>query len=173
MGCPDFFWRSAMPLETLGAATTGTPGTAVAPDPTPDAQWQQARNYVTEQLSRGKSEPEVVKSLVDGGWTQEQAAPFVRDAATALNVPRQAMLAQGAPAAGPSGAMRDIAMHVARKNMLVGGIWLVLGIVVTAGTYAAASNGGGTYVVTWGAIVFGGIQFLKGVFQFIGASGRR
>jgi hypothetical protein len=46
--------------------------------------------------------------------------------------------------------------------MLHGALWCGGGILVTVFTYAAAS-GGGTYVVAWGAIVFGAIQFFKGV----------
>jgi len=50
--------------------------------------------------------------------------------------------------------------------MLVGGLWCFGGTAVTVYTYSAAS-GGGTYVVAWGAIIFGGIQFLKGLTQFL------
>jgi hypothetical protein len=39
------------------------------------------------------------------------------------------------------------------------------GLIVTAVTYSNASNEGGTYVVAWGAIVFGGYQFIKGIYQ--------
>jgi len=55
------------------------------------------------------------------------------------------------------------------RNMVIGGLWCVGGILVTAITYGAASSGsgGGSYVIAWGAIVFGAIQFFKGVFQFI------
>ena len=52
------------------------------------------------------------------------------------------------------------------KNMLVGAAWCIGGTVITAVTYSTA-KGGGTYVVAWGAIVFGAIQFLKGLFQMI------
>jgi len=53
-----------------------------------------------------------------------------------------------------------------KKNMLVGVLWLVGGSLVTAATMSAAS-GGGAYVVAWGAILFGGIQFLRGLGQFM------
>lgn len=53
------------------------------------------------------------------------------------------------------------------KNMLYGALWCVGGLLVTFLTYSAASNGG-TYVVAWGAVIFGAIQFFKGVFQRIG-----
>jgi len=51
----------------------------------------------------------------------------------------------------------------ANKDMLWGAVWCVGGIIVTAATYSAASNGGGKYFVAWGAILFGGIQFVRGV----------
>jgi hypothetical protein len=52
-----------------------------------------------------------------------------------------------------------------QKNMLVGALWCIGGIVVTAVTYSNASTSGGTYFVAWGPVLFGGIQFLKGLFQ--------
>jgi hypothetical protein len=61
----------------------------------------------------------------------------------------------GCPAAAPPGGERDV---------LVGGLWLLGGITVTAVTYiAAAEQGGGRYIVAWGAMLFGGIQFLRGL----------
>jgi len=50
----------------------------------------------------------------------------------------------------------------AKKDMLFGALWCVGGIIVTAATYSAAS-GGGRYVVAWGAIIFGAIQFFRGL----------
>lgn len=65
------------------------------------------------------------------------------------------------------------AKSMGNKNMLVGALWCIGGIVVTAATYSAASSssGGGTYVVAWGAILFGGLQFLKGLFQALTVRG--
>jgi hypothetical protein len=50
------------------------------------------------------------------------------------------------------------------RNIIVGAAWCVGGIAVTALTYELAS-GGGVFVVAWGAILFGGIQFIKGLGQ--------
>ena len=52
----------------------------------------------------------------------------------------------------------------AASDIFFGLLWCVGGIVVTLVTYNAASNGG-TYIIAWGAILFGGIQFLKGLFH--------
>jgi hypothetical protein len=63
-----------------------------------------------------------------------------------------------------SGMETNIAAEGAR-NMLVGALWCIGGVVVTAATYSAVKESGGTYIVAWGAILFGGIQFFRGVFQ--------
>ncbi len=51
------------------------------------------------------------------------------------------------------------------KNMIYGALWCVGGIIVTAVTFSIASDRGGTYVVAWGAIAFGAIQFFRGLIQ--------
>jgi len=51
-----------------------------------------------------------------------------------------------------------------KRDMVVGGLWCLGGLIVTIGTYAFAS-GGGTYFVAWGAVIFGAIQFFKGLIQ--------
>jgi hypothetical protein len=52
--------------------------------------------------------------------------------------------------------------------MGVGSLICVVGIAITVGSYemAASSPGGGSYLLAWGAIVFGGVRFLKGVILF-------
>jgi hypothetical protein len=56
------------------------------------------------------------------------------------------------------------------RDVLHGALWLLLGIVVTAGTYVlAAESGGGRFIVMWGAMLFGGLQFLRGLI----AAGRK
>lgn len=53
----------------------------------------------------------------------------------------------------------------ASKDLIVGGLWFLGGISVTVITYSSASSGGGTYVVAYGAIIFGGIQFIRGLMR--------
>lgn len=50
-----------------------------------------------------------------------------------------------------------------RKNIIAGLVWMIVGISVTVFTYNKAS-GGGKYIIAWGAILFGFIQFMKGLF---------
>lgn len=49
--------------------------------------------------------------------------------------------------------------------MLVGGLICIGGILLTAITYSMVPKAGGTYVVFWGAVLFGGIRFLYGAFR--------
>ena len=69
-----------------------------------------------------------------------------------------------APNAAPAGYSPQNASAVAKanKDMVVGGIWFFGGLLVTVLTYGAAS-GGGSYVIAWGAIIFGGIQLFRGL----------
>lgn len=51
------------------------------------------------------------------------------------------------------------------NSAIIGLVIMIIGILVTVISYASASNSstGGTYVITWGAIVYGGIQFFRGL----------
>lgn len=52
---------------------------------------------------------------------------------------------------------------MAVRNMVIGGIICLVGVAITLGTYASATPGG-RFTVAWGAILFGGIQFMRGLF---------
>jgi len=47
------------------------------------------------------------------------------------------------------------------KSMLINGIIFIIGIAVTVVTYINVAERGGSYVVAWGAIVFGAFSFFK------------
>lgn len=102
--------------------------------------------FAAEQMKNGASAQQIQSMLVEKGLDQDSAATVVS------NLTR----------------MRSEAIYEAgKKNMLYGALWCIGGIVVTAATYSAAP-GGGTYVVAWGAIVFGAIQFFHGLIQSSG-----
>lgn len=62
----------------------------------------------------------------------------------------------------------------AKRHMIFGGMIFVVGLVITFGSYAAASesNGGGRFVMAWGAILFGAIRFLYGLVKLSSGSRR-
>ncbi len=107
-----------------------------------DKVYSFAANLMFEQE---KSATETKRILVEEGLREEDAEVVVTNL--------QNQLQQAKSEAG-------------NKNMLYGALWCIGGLVVTALTYSAASNGG-TYVVAWGAVLFGAIQFFKGVWQKI------
>ena len=53
-------------------------------------------------------------------------------------------------------------IETANKNILYGSLWFIGGLIVT---FRTMSLDGGTFIVTWGAIVFGGLQLIKGLIQ--------
>ncbi len=55
--------------------------------------------------------------------------------------------------------------QLGRRNMLFGGMWFVGGLIVTLGTMAMVSEGGGRFVIAWGAVIWGAIQFIRGKTQ--------
>ncbi|HUA62091.1 MAG TPA: hypothetical protein VML19_25260 [Verrucomicrobiae bacterium] len=63
----------------------------------------------------------------------------------------------------------EVTRKAALKNLTAGALWCVGGLIVTIATYAAASDGGGTYFIMWGPVIFGAIQFFKGLGQLMSA----
>lgn len=62
-------------------------------------------------------------------------------------------------------AMLAEAKAAASRMMAWGLVWLLGGALLTVGTYAAAASGE-MYGVFWGAIVFGGYRFLRGLYYY-------
>lgn len=99
-------------------------------------------SYAATLKDEGKSDKQIVNTLVEKGIEKEGAEIITKNINKAIEAKKEA----------------------GGKNMLYGALWCIGGIVVTAVTFSAAS-GGGTYIVAWGAIVFGAIQFFKGLIQ--------
>jgi hypothetical protein len=103
-----------------------------------------------------------------GGWNpQRMLAMACIEAGFGLGlgiIYRGMIASQTAPADG------------ALRNMGIGGAICAIGLAVTIVTYSAAASapGGGRYLVAWGAILFGGLQFLRGCVQWtVGAARER
>lgn len=81
----------------------------------------------------------------------------------------QALLAKGADAATASAIVEEIEVNIeaaeikrAKKDILWGSVWLAGGLIITGLSYYN-SGGGGGYVVTYGAIIIGAIQLIRGL----------
>jgi len=98
----------------------------------------------------------------------QYAAGLMKKGASPSEV-KSKLIAKGLDSASASIVVKNLSAarsRVATKNMLYGALWCIGGIIVTAITFSAAS-GGGRYVIAWGAILFGGIQFLRGLWQYL------
>src|SRR5258705_8440026 len=62
------------------------------------------------------------------------------------------------------GVPPKIERTVREKRILYGALWCAGGVLVTIITYISAlERGGGTYIIAWGAILFGAFQLLRGL----------
>lgn len=139
------------------------------------AAYNQAFTWAQRQLAAGVDPEALVAGLMKQGWP-EFPARQVLDAALTGAAPAAPVaprpVVQYASPARPA-AQRSYAAAASSgnhgRNMLIGGLVCGLGIAITVGTYSAASSGsGGSYTVCYGAMIFGGIQFIRGFFGWVG-----
>jgi hypothetical protein len=98
--------------------------------------------YAAGLMRQGKSNWQVEDALVAKGLSKDAAVTIVNNLSKIrTSATRQAAL----------------------KQMAIGAVICIIGLVVTFGTYSAAasSSKGGSYVVAWGAIIFGGLRFFR------------
>ena len=93
------------------------------------------------QLSEGVNASLVLADFIRVGWDQGVAADIVNRVKATLKEDR---------------------LEQANSDILKGSLWFVGGVIVTGGGYLL-TGGGGSYLVTFGAIIFGGYQLLKGL----------
>lgn len=99
-------------------------------------------NYAAQQLFEyNRSQQDVINLLMDRGLSYSDAKIVISN-----------LLEQ----------MEEERKSSRKKNMIFGLLWFVGGLAVTIFTYNAASDGG-TYVVAWGAMLWGIIQFFKSI----------
>lgn len=61
-----------------------------------------------------------------------------------------------------SGIDKEAYRKAVQKDFIIGGIALFLGILITAFTLLFYSIGGGFYIITWGAVLYGIIRIFRG-----------
>ncbi len=135
-------------------------------------QWQA---WTNAEVASGQTPAAVRTALISHGWADADADRLLAGVPQQPQQPwpgssaaQPATLSYQSPQAAADAeqwrhdAGRSAARDAASKNMLIGGLWCGGGLIVTIATYSAAS-GGGSYVVAWGAILFGGIQFMRGL----------
>lgn len=94
-------------------------------------------NYAaTLLINEGKTSSEVIDTLIQQGYDKDNAA-------TIVSTLEQQII--------------DAKKERAKKDMLYGGLWCI------GGTVATLANIG---FIFWGAIVFGGVQFFRGLINY-------
>ncbi len=107
-----------------------------------------------------------------GGAVYEHAAALVRAGKSTDDIHAD-LRARGLDEPAAAEVVRKVSgVHKAlkeagKRNMLCGAAWCIGGVLVTALSYGAAAHsmGGGSYIVAWGAVIFGAIQFFRGLGQ--------
>lgn len=120
-----------------------------------DESLHELAGYVLDCLNHGSQPADIRKSLVAKGLTDADAEAVVN----------QVLYHQSDGALGYDYRDIEAVRAAGRRNMAIGGIVCGIGLLVTLGTMAAAGEGGGRVVIAWGAIVFGAIQFFRGMGQ--------
>jgi len=119
---------------------------------------EQLSEYVAYSLANGKDEQWVVKELVKQGWHKEEAVQFVGSVGQQLKDYAEEYKRT------PEGRQAMASQY--QRRMLYGILWAAGGTAVTIATYEAASEGG-FFIVAWGAIIFGIIDFFRGLFGWL------
>ncbi len=114
-------------------------------DPSTQQTIEAIYNFAAQRMASGANGPAVEQELMQQGLDPQSAHTVVRELAQVK-----------------TSALRSAGM----KNMGIGALFCIGGIVATIVTYAIASeSGGGMYIIAWGPAIFGGIQFFRGLFQ--------
>ncbi len=112
--------------------------------------------HAYQAIDNGEPMDRIEADLVNRGCSKDLAAAVIQRAHEAH---RQHAQTRGTNQDGP---FRVPSERSGSGDMALGAIICLVGIIITAASYSSAS-GGGTYVVAWGAIVFGAVRFFKGM----------
>ena len=113
-------------------------------DPSTQQAVEAVYNFAAQRLASGAGPHLVEQELMQQGLDPQSARTVVNELARVK-----------------SSALRSAGL----RNMGIGALFCIGGIVVTVVTYAIASESGGMYFIAYGPAIFGGIQFFRGLFQ--------
>jgi len=128
----------------LGSLATehGAKPVVVAPD---ENEMTAHFKYAALELANNKPPMFIVKELTNRGLQSEVASRIVNETQSLLKKARG---------------------EKHKKRMTRGALWTIAGLVLTCGSYLFASDGG-SYVLCWGAIIFGLIDFFVGLIGWV------
>jgi hypothetical protein len=134
----SIFFRGGITMSSQDV----TPDESQQPDP--KLVIQQIASVAAQQIRNGQPRYAVIKMLTERGVPQQFATQVV-DQLFAVR--------------------REALKKRAERDMLIGGLFCVGGVILTILTYSSASSSpsGGTYILAWGPIIFGAVQFFRGL----------
>lgn len=131
-----------------------TPEISVMPARPPSLQ--ETYSIATELRNRNLSDPTIIRELESRGVPSVTARNIVRNLKAAGRNPGYDARYEG-----------DAGIHEeAMKQMGIGAVVCIIGIVVTVLSYGAVAKTGGSYVIAWGAVVFGALRFVRGLSMY-------
>lgn len=141
---------SAAPVRTPAASAPVVTSRPQQP-PNDETDWKKQEflgffQYAAEQLALKNSPKNVEKLLIGRGVSPDIAKTIVKEA---------------------QGAVRKMRCEKYKKRMLRGLALTIVGAIITCVTYVFADSLGGKFVFFYGAIIFGGIDFVAGFFGWL------
>lgn len=107
---------------------------------------------IRSRLEMGENRGKIVQELIRQGWAEESATQLVNDIG---QVTEEQQL---------SPEVRRTVTSKYKRHILYGFLWAGGGTAVTVYSYTAtAAEPGGVYLIAWGAILFGAIEFFRGL----------
>jgi hypothetical protein len=113
-------------------------------DITPEEAAAKIYKYAAQLAIDGRTFADIQADLIEKGIDKESAVAITDD------IKKQ--IQKGAVKRG-------------RRNILLGSIFFLGGLIVTIWTFSSALLYGGSYYIAWGAVLFGGMQLARGIFQ--------
>jgi hypothetical protein len=135
---------------------------------------QQLYIKAAELLQQGYTENQIADELGKQGISEDDTK-IVIDRLASANLSVQELQGKGKNAysnSTPITARKREPTYqpnhsAALQAMAVGGVICIIGLIVSIGSFSAASRGGGRYVVAYGAVIGGGLQFFRGLFAYL------
>jgi hypothetical protein len=133
-------------LDALAAGQEAKPAVAASDEGRIENGMTAHSQYVALELENNKPPLYIVKELTNRGLQPEVASRIVSET---------------------QGLLKKARGEKYRKRMARGALWTIAGLILTCGSYAFASESGGSYVLCWGAIIFGLIDFIAGLIGWV------
>lgn len=97
------------------------------------------------------------------GWSFATQRVAFQGSAQPSSMPLTMPASQDAPPFDADELVRRERRSQASGQIAFGAILVAVGIIVTIVTYGSASQGGGTYIIAYGPIIFGVIRMVRGL----------